>query len=319
MKPKVLMPKVAAELTDNYLAKKGYDVVMVDNPGEAELLTVAPDAAAVMMISKKLSNQIYEQMPNLKVLARRGVGYDNIDVNAAAEHGVWVTNTPGANARSVAEAALMDMMMLARQFRAVDQRTRQGGWAGAYQLMGHDLSGATVGIIGFGHVGQALAKLLTSFGVRTLINARQPVETTLGTFVDRETLFREADFVSINVAANAETFHSIDETAFKLMKPTAFLVNLARGAIVDESAMIHALSTGEIAGAALDVFEVEPLPQNSPLYQLDNVILTPHVGANTVEANREMAMTASKMIDLVLTGQTPTYAVNQPKMASKMS
>lgn len=312
MTAKIIVPKIADDLTDHYLAKHGYEVLTVDNPGEDEILATAPDAAAVMMISKKLPNDLYAKMPNLKVLARRGVGYDNIDIDYAAKHGIWVTNTPGANAHSVAEAALMDMLLLARNMNAVTIKTRQGDWTNAYHLMGHDVAGATVGIVGFGHVGQALAQLLTSFGTRTLLYDRDPVDTPLGTFVDRDTLFKEADYVSLHLAAVPETIHSVGQHEFDLMKPTAGLINLARGAIVDEPALIDALQQGNIAGAALDVFAKEPLTQDSPLFQMDNVVITPHIGANTIEANREMAMTAAKMIDAVLSGETPTFAVNEP-------
>ena len=183
MTDKVIVPKIADDLTDHYLAKCGYEVLTVDNPGEEDILSLAPDAAAVM-ISKKLSNDIYDQMPNLKILARRGVGYDNIDVNFAAQQGVWVTNTPGDNAHSVAELALMDMLMLGRKFRAVEQQTRAGNWGGAYQLLGNDLVTATVGILGYGQVGRKLAHLLTALGVKVLIYDRHPQSVMDGTLVD---------------------------------------------------------------------------------------------------------------------------------------
>lgn len=304
------MPTVADELTDHFLSKQGYDVVTCANPGMDEILTLAPDAAAVMMVSKKLTNDLYAQMPNLKVLARRGVGYDNIDVQYAGAHGVWVTNTPGANAHSVAEMALMDMLMLARNFPQVDRRTRQQDWSGAYKLLGRDLTAATVGILGFGAVGRELAHVLHALGTRVLICNRTPRKTEDGTFVDRDTLFRESDFVSVNVAAVPATIGSIGAREFAMMKPTASLINLARGSIVDEAALIWALQAGTIAAAALDVFAQEPLPADSGLRQLDNVVLTPHIGANTVEANRQMAMVAAQEIDRVLRGQQPEHAVN---------
>lgn len=312
MTDKVIVPKIADDLTDHYLAKCGYEVLTVDNPGEEDILSLAPDAAAVMMISKKIPNEIYDQMPNLKILARRGVGYDNIDVNFAAQKGVWVTNTPGANAHSVAESALMDMLLLGRRFRAVERKTRANDWTGAYQLLGNDLAVATVGIVGYGHVGRELARLLTALGVKVLIYDRHSQPTTDGMFVDWETLFRTSDFVSLHLAAVPSTTHIVGATEFQWMRPTASLVNLARGKIVDESALITALQTQSIAGAALDVFEKEPLACENPLLAMDNVVITPHIGANTVEANREMAMTAAKMIDVVLSGQRPQFAVNEP-------
>ncbi|WP_127848559.1 phosphoglycerate dehydrogenase [Lacticaseibacillus hulanensis] len=308
---KVIVPTVADELTDHYLAKHGYEVLTCPNPGPDEILQLAPDAAAVMMISKKLPNTIYDQMPKLKILARRGVGYDNIDVNYAADRGVWVTNTPGANAHSVAEMALMDMLLLARNFPQVDRKTRANDWGGAYKLLGRDLTSATVGIVGYGAVGREVAKMLHSLGVSVLIYNRTPRESTDGTFVDWDELFSKSDFISLHLAANAETRHVVGAHEFALMQPTAGLVNLARGTIVDEQALISALTSHQIGGAALDVFEQEPLPADSPLLKLPNVVLTPHVGANTEEANRQMALIAAQEIDRVLSGQKPEHPVNR--------
>lgn len=318
MVEKVIVPKIADELTDHYLSKRGYEVITVDNPGKQEILSCAPDATAVMMISKPLPNDLYDQMPNLKILARRGVGYDNIDVDYAAKRGIWVTNTPGANAHSVAEMTLMNMLMLGRKFRQVDQMTRANDWSGAYQLIGHDLTAATVGIVGYGNVGQELARLLMALGVRVLIYDRNPQQTEFGTFVTWEQVFSEPDFVSLHLAATPETNQMIGTREFGLMKSGASLINLARGRIVDEQALINALQHKLIAGAALDVFEKEPLDAKSSLLAMDNVIITPHIGANTLEANREMALTAARMIDTVLSGGVPKLAVNKPRLSKKL-
>lgn len=313
MTNKVIIPKISDDLTDHYLAKHGYEVVTVENPGEDEIMATAPDAAAVMMISKNFPNDLYAKMPNLKVLARRGVGYDNIDVDYAAEQGVWVTNTPGANAHSVAEMALMHMLMLARRFPQVNRRLRENDWEGGAEFLGNDLSSATVGVIGFGNIGQEIARIVSGLGARVLIYARHPRDTEYGTFVDWETLFQEADFVSLSIAATPETQHMVGANEFEMMKNSAALVNVARGSIVDEPALIRALETNGIAGAGLDVFENEPLEADSKLRQLDNVVMTPHVAANTLDANREMSITAVRMIDEVLQGRTPEFGVNKPK------
>lgn len=309
----VLLPKVSDELTDHWLSQRGYHVVTCENPGAEEILRLAPDASAVMMISKPIPNDLYAQLPKLEILARRGVGYDAIDVQAAAAHGVWVTNAPGANARSVAELALMDLLMLARNFGLTDHLARRGEWGQAYATLGHELTAGVVGIVGFGHVGQALAKLLHALGVKVLLYDRHPRATEFGTFVSWETLFQQADYVSLHLAATAETLHCVGAREFGLMKPTAGLVNLARGSIVDQQALYQALAAGTIAQAALDVFDHEPLPLNDPLYQLPNVIMTPHLGADTLEANQVMAQIAARQIDLVLSGQVPEYPVNHPR------
>ncbi|WP_125711166.1 phosphoglycerate dehydrogenase [Lacticaseibacillus porcinae] len=312
---KVLLPKIADDLTDHYLAKHGYAVVTCDNPGVDEIMQLAPDAAGIMMISKPIPNTLYAQLPNLEILARRGVGFDAIDVDYAAKQGVWVTNAPGANARTVAELALMDMLMLARQFHAVDLKTRVNDWTGAYQgLLGHELFGATVGIVGVGHVGQTLAEMCHALGMQVLLYDRHPrADQTAGEYVQWDDLFKRSDYVSLHLASVPETKHCVSTREFELMKPTASLINLARGAVVDTEALVEALQTQQIAQAALDVFEQEPLSADHVLFQMPNVILTPHIGANTIEANRKMALIAAKQIDLVLSGRQPEYPVNQPQ------
>ncbi|MCM6765050.1 phosphoglycerate dehydrogenase [Weissella paramesenteroides] len=312
MADKVIIPKISDELTDHYLSKKGYEVITIDNPGQKDILNLAPDAAVVMMVSKKISNDIYQQMPNLKILARRGVGYDNIDVDFAAKQGVWVTNTPGANAHSVAEMALMNMLQLRRRFRLVDKLTRDDQWVGAYQLLGQDLTAATIGIVGYGHVGQELARLLTALGAKVIIFDRKQKSSPYGKFVSWQKMFETADIISLHLAAVPETRHIVGDREFQWMKPESAIINLARGQIIDEQLLIWALQNKKIAGAALDVFQQEPIDKTNPLLKMDNVIVTPHIGANTQQANQKMAMIAAKMIDTVLRGERPKYAVNNP-------
>lgn len=312
---KVIIPEIADAQTDHYLTKKGYEVLTVKNPTEASILATAPDVAGIMMFVAPFPNSLYAKLPNLKVLARYGVGYDSIDAEYAASQGVWVTNTPGANAVSVAESAITDILLLAKQSVTIAAKMQANDTTGAKTIMGHELNGATVGIIGYGNIGQALAKMLSGFGVNVLLYNRTHRETEYGKYVNLETLLTESDYVSINIAAVPATEHLIGEAELKLMKPSAYLVNLARGSIVDEAALISALKNHEIAGAALDVFDVEPLPRDSEFFQLDNVFLTPHTGSNTVEAGRNMAMGAARMIDEVLSGKTPEWPVNSPKLS----
>lgn len=307
---KVIIPELADEQTDHYLTKKGYDVITVPNPDEASILAKAPDVAGLMMFMAPVTREMYAKLPNLEVVARYGVGYDSIDVQAATDNGVWVTNTPGANAVSVAENAVTDIMLLSKRSVEINQLMMTDQQGKAHGVLGHELKNATVGIIGFGHIGQAVAKMLSGFGVRVLIYNRTHRETTLGEYVSLEQLLRESDYVTLHLAATPETTHFIGENEFAMMKKSASLINLARGSIVDETAMIEALKTHQINSAALDVFDEEPLPMASPLFKLDNVFLTPHTGSNTVEAGYNMAMGASKMIDQVLSGQHPDWAVN---------
>ncbi|WP_156321864.1 NAD(P)-dependent oxidoreductase [Lacticaseibacillus thailandensis] len=219
----------------------------------------------------------------------------------------------GGHARAVAEAALMDILLLARNIPQTQACMQQSGWAAAYGLLGHEVGSATVGIVGFGHIGQLLAQLLTGLGARVLIYDRHPRPTPYGSFVTWDELFRRSDYVSLHLAAVPDTIHSVSAHEFGLMPEHAGLINLARGSIVDEPALIAALQNGTIGGAALDVFAEEPLPADNPLWHLPNVLVTPHIGANTEEANRTMAMTAARMIDQVLSGQRPDFPVNEPQ------
>ncbi|KRK48675.1 phosphoglycerate dehydrogenase [Secundilactobacillus kimchicus] len=313
MTQKVIVPANSIALTDDYLRKQGYDVIEVADPTPDAILSAAPDVAGIVMLVAPFPNTLYDQLPNLRVLARYGVGYDNIDADFAATKGVWVTNTPGANAVSVAESAVTDMLIMAKHAVQVTEAMRQGENATfGGGVMGRELSGATVGIVGYGNIGQMVAKMLRGFGGRTLIYNRTQKPTEDGTYVDWETLFRESDFITVHLAAVPETEKLIGAKEFAMMKSSAILVNLARGSILDEPALIQALSNHAIGGAALDVFTQEPLPATSPLFGLDNVYLTPHTAANTLEAHQNMAMGASKMVADVLSGHTPKWAVNKP-------
>lgn len=312
MKQKVIVPSQSIALTNDYLRQKGYEVVEVVDPTAETILQTAPDASGIVMLMAPFPNSLYQQMPNLKVLARYGVGYDNIDVDFAAQNGVWVTNTPGVNATSVAESAVTDILMMAKHVNAISAAMRADDADAVGRLMGQELAGKTVGIVGYGHIGQAVAKMLSGFDVKTLLYNRTKRATDAGTYVDWDTLFSQSDFISVHLAATPKTDGSIGAREFAMMKKTAILVNLARGSIVDEPALIEALQTGEIGGAALDVFAKEPLAKDSPLFQLDNVFLTPHTASFTQQAHERMAMGASKMVDQVLSGQSPDWPVNQP-------
>ena len=307
---KVLIPKISDELTDHYLSKRGYQVVTYEKFDSDHFIMENVDASAIMIPSVVFPNEVYKRMPNLKIVAVRGVGYDRLDVDSATKHNVWVTNTPGANAQSVAELALMNILMLSRRYNEVKWRFANNDWIGGRQLLGGEIGNKTVGILGYGHIGQILCKFLTALGIRVLLYERGPHCATTGIYVDWDTLFRQSDYVSIHLALVPETRHLVGWHEFQIMKAGSSIINLARGEIIDESALICALQTGAISSAALDVFENEPLDRRNVLRSMPNVLLTPHIGASTLEANRRMAEIASKQIDLVLSGQSPEYPVN---------
>ncbi len=220
-----------------------------------------------------------------KILVRFGVGYDRVDLQAASENGIAIARTTAANTNAVAEMALTLILASKRMLKQNLKCVTNGNWV---KNVGHELTGNTVGILGFGNIGKRVAALLKGFDCKVIVYDPYPNQEALkeagAELVSIEELFRTADAVSIHVPYCEATHNLVDDRMLSLMKPTAVLVNTARGNIVDEEALYRALSTNQIAGAGFDVFATEPLPLSSPLLQLDNVILTPHISSQTVES-----------------------------------
>lgn len=220
-----------------------------------------------------------------RLLVRFGVGFDKVDLKAASADGIAIARTTGANTTAVAEMALMLMLCCRRKICKCQSRVRNGSWE---KDIGHELIGATVGIIGYGNIGRRLAKLLKGFGCRIITydssNRKEVLEKDGVELVDLEELLKTSDAVSIHVPYTEQTHHMIDYQMLSLMKSTAVIVNTARGNIIDEEALYEALKSGKIGGAGVDVFAQEPLPLDSPLLSLENVVLTPHVSSQTVES-----------------------------------
>ncbi len=223
-----------------------------------------------------------------KLLITLSAGYDHIDLTAATHNGVAVANTPGANTIGVAELALTLLLGCRRFVLQQDQFVRSNGNWAQQDLPPETIGCATVGLIGFGAISQALARMLVALGCRVIVYARRhkpSIAQAIGVeYVTLDELFRTADAISVHVAYNEATHHLVSRDLMSLMKPTAVLINTARGKIVDEQALIDLLTERRIAGAGLDVFEQEPLPADSPLHKLDNVLLSPHAGSNTMDS-----------------------------------
>jgi len=238
----------------------------------------------------------------LRVVARAGAGLDNIDVEAAKARNIKVINAPEAPTVAVAELVIGHMLSFARRIPRGDASTKQGRWE-KKELMGTELRGKTLGIIGTGHIGQAVGHRAKSFQMKLLlcdvVQNREFAGQTGGEYVDMDALLRESDYITLHVPLLPGTKQMIGKRELELMKPTAVLVNTSRGKIIDEKALIEALQNKRIAGACLDVYEIEP-PVDSPLFKLSNVILTPHVGASTVEAQRDAAVIVAKKIKDVI-------------------
>ncbi|WP_329020257.1 phosphoglycerate dehydrogenase [Streptomyces sp. NBC_00690] len=274
------------------------------------------DVAGVVAGTDSFSAEVIEAAPGLRILSRCGVGYDNIDVMAATRHGVAVTITPGTNRVSVAEHVLALMLNCARRIPQNLAAVRGGGWT---QESGRELHGTTLGVVGLGSIGKTVARAALALGMRVVAHDPWLDEDFLKeTGVQARSLddvLAEADFLTLHISLDETTRHLIDAVALRRMKPDAYLINTARGGVVDEDALADAIEAGRLAGAALDVAEQEPLPANSRLRALDSVMVTAHIGAATVEARaRSGAMAARQVIEL-LAGRTPEHLVN-PDCAS---
>ena len=289
---------------------------------EDELIELIGDAdGAQVGIMPLTSRRVMESCPNLKVLSRFGVGVDSIDISAATELGVMVCNVPGSNTTEVADHAMSLLLSLTRRLYDAITATRQGAWADNPRAMGsftptmRRLSGHTMGIVGFGNIGRAFATRIRGFGVSRILAYDPYVNQLAGdlygvSLVDFDTLLSESDFITVHCSATEESSGLFNASAFQRMKPTALLVNTARGPIVDEEALADALENGDIEAAAVDVTHVEPLPSSSRLLKLPNCYVTPHVAAMSEVFIRETAVMQAENIIRVLTGEKPHGLAN---------
>jgi len=304
------------------LRAAGHDVDLW--PGE---LPPAPDVlgehleaadGALALLTDHIDRALLDRCPRLRVVANMAVGYDNIDPAVAAEAGAWVTNTPGVLAETTADFAFALLLDVARHVTASARAARDGRWAtwSPTGFLGADVHGATLGIIGLGEIGRAMARRARGFSMRVLYVGRPGkvvVDEPPGvTRVELGQLLGASDFVSLHVPLTADTRHLLGPREFTLMKPAAVLVNTSRGSVVDQAALAEALATGRIAGAGLDVTDPEPLPPDHPLYAFENVVITPHIASASVATRSRMAEMAAANIVAVLGGETPPNAVNRP-------
>jgi len=259
---------------------------------------------------------------SLKIVANVAVGYDNIDVPAATAAGIMVSNTPGVLTETTADFAWALLMSVARRIPEAQSFLRAGRFQGwdIMMMLGQDIHGKTLGIAGFGRIGQAVAQRATGFGMKILyydpvVQAEDAARRLNATSVDLNTLLRESDFVSVHMPLTPETRHMIGKEQFDLMKDTAYLINTSRGSILDESALAIALKANRIRGAALDVFENEP-EVYSDLLQLDNAVITPHIASASVATRSRMAVLAAENVIAALDGQRPPTLVNEERANS---
>ncbi len=286
-------------------------------PSHAELCArVVGVEGLLCLLTDPIDAEVIAAAEKLRVISNYAVGYDNIDVAAATQRGVMVCNTPGVLTETTADLAWALLTAAARRITEAERYLRAGRWRSwsPELLLGHDIHGRVLGIVGLGRIGRAVARRARGFGMRVLYHNPSPkpeVERELGVeYADLDTLLRESDFVSLHTPLTENTRHLIGARELALMKPTAVLVNTARGAVVDTEALVSALKERKIFAAGLDVYEGEPLPPGHPLLECDNVVLLPHIGSASVATRERMAHMAVENLIAGLKGERPPHLVN---------
>lgn len=284
-------------------------------PRELLLQRVQGVEGILSLLTDKMDGEVMDAAgPQLKVISNYAVGYDNIDVPAATERGIKVGNTPGVLTETTADFAFALLMAAARRIVEGDNFTRAGKWQtwGPTLLLGPDVHGSTLGLIGYGRIGRAVAKRAQGFDMRVLYYNRTPTDDQYGAqAVGLDTLLQESDFVSLHVPLTEETHHMINAERLEMMKETAVLINTARGPVVDHRALYEALRSGAISFAALDVTEPEPIAADDPLLTLDNIIIVPHIASASFATRGKMARMAAENLIAGLKGEALPFQVNR--------
>jgi D-3-phosphoglycerate dehydrogenase / 2-oxoglutarate reductase len=314
---RILIPQDIVEEGKDWLLAHGYEIKIGSGITADAIARDVADCDAILARTALFPAQVLEAGKKLRVIGRHGIGYDNIDVARATELGIWVTNTPEANAGSVAEFAIGCIIALARNFIRSDRETRAGNWEIRNRMTGSDLEGKVLGIVGLGRIGRRLARK-AALGLDMKVIGYDPYVSP-DAFPEQvtparnwEELFASCDFISLHLPGGAGNKGIVGRKEFSLMRKTACLINASRGDVLNEAELAEALKNGTIAGAALDVFAQEPPEKDNPLFALDNVLLTPHNAALTREAMLRMALGAAQGIDEVLSGKRPAWPVNEP-------
>lgn len=314
---KVLIPQDVAEEGKQLLRDCGYEIKMGSGAAEEDLIRDVVDCDAILLRTAPVTRAVLEAGKNLKIVARHGAGYNNVDLEAADELGIWVTNAPDSTTNSVAEFTLGAIIAVAKRSFLLNKAIKENNFFYKNTHKGVDLIGKKLAIIGFGRIGRAVAQKAHD-GLEMELIAYDPYakpETIPDyvTLVDWETAFKTADFVSLHMPLTKDNRGFIGRKEFEMMKPDAYFVNCARGEVVNEPELIQALNEGQIAGAFVDVYEQEPPVVDNPLLSMENVSVTPHMASNTVECMRLMATQAASQIHKVLSGGQPDWPVNHPK------
>lgn len=317
--PKIVVTRIIPESGLELLQQEN-EVVVWDKdlpPSRDELLDLVTGADGILsMLSDRIDAEVMDAAgKQLKVITNYAVGYDNIDISAAAHRGIRVGNTPGVLTETTADLAWALMMAVSRRIAEGNAYVQEGKWKtwGPKLLRGYDFNGKTLGIVGFGRIGQAVARRGLGFNMRVLFFSPSALKEHYPEFsatkVDFDTLLQESDFISLHCPLNERSLGLIDADAFSSMKPTAILVNTARGKIVVSDDLVRALQQGQIAGVGLDVTDPEPIPMDSPLLQMNNVIITPHIGSASYETRSRMSVMCAENLLAGLRGEDFPYQV----------
>jgi glyoxylate reductase len=312
MKPRVYLTRHIPRAVE--LLKNDFELVIHKDelpPDHAIIKEMVRDIDALLCFpTDRIDEEIINNGDNLKVISTFSVGYDHIDLAVAKKRGIIIGYTPDVLTDATADLTLALLLAVARRVVEGDKLIRENGWQQRYDynfMLGRDLRNKILGIIGLGRIGLAVAKRAEIFGMKIIYYSRSEKDVNYE-FTDLNTLIKRSDFITLHLSLNKHTYHLINEDRLKSMKDTAYIVNTARGKIIDQEALIKALMNRWIAGAALDVFEEEPL-NNSKLFDLDNVVLTPHIGSATIETREKMAEIAAMNIINVFKGIKPIYAL----------
>ena len=269
------------------------EVVYHDMLDEDEVIKAARDCDAIICNKTRITAKIMDACPNLRFITLFATGYNNIDIEAAKKRGIVVSNTPDYSTNSVAQHTFAMILELAENLSLYNASVKRGDWVKSkkfcyFSYPFQELSGKTLGIIGFGTIGRAVAKIALSFGMRVVANARTPKEAEGVEFMPKEEVFKKADFLSLHCPLTTETEGLINRQTLSLIKPTAFIINTARGGVIEEAALCEALKNGVIAGAAIDVLDQEPMYDNHPYLECPNIIITPHVAWAALESRTRL-------------------------------
>lgn len=317
---KVLIPEGIHQAGVAWLEERGYEVVSRTGADHDSLMREIMDSDAAIIRGAVIDEAILKQgAPRLKVIARHGIGYDNVDIAAAEKLGIYVTFTPQASIRTVAEHTIALIMAKAKHLKESDAYVRAGKW-GEFKCcyVGTELGDSILGLIGLGRIGNEVAKIAAlGFGMQVVAFDPYARKENLPEYVQlcatREEVLTQADFVSLHFPLTEQTEGSVNQAFFAAMKPSAVLINTSRGEVVDQKALTEALEKGIISGAALDVMVPEPLPANHPLSEVPNLLLTPHYATITATAQQRLAVDSARCVHAVLSGNTPLWPVNHPK------